>query len=122
MSLASYFLIIISVLFNALAQISLKLGANRLAGVNILDLSTPEKIHLFMSMPLLIGMGFYTFSIATWVVALSRVDVSTAYPMLSLGYIVVCILAWYFLGENISQTKVIAMILIVSGVVLMSKS
>jgi drug/metabolite transporter (DMT)-like permease len=57
-----------------------------------------------------------------WIVGLSRVDVTIAYPLLSLGYIINAIGAWYFLGEPVSAQRVLAIFVIIVGVVLLTKS
>jgi multidrug transporter EmrE-like cation transporter len=51
--------------------------------------------------PIVAGLGCYVVSVGVWIVALSRADVSLAYPMLSLGYVVNAIAAWYLFGELI---------------------
>jgi multidrug transporter EmrE-like cation transporter len=48
--------------------------------------------------------------------------VSVAYPLLSLGYIVNAIGAWYFLGEAISAQRVLAIGVIIVGVALLTRS
>ncbi|MFX7776423.1 EamA family transporter [Acinetobacter baumannii] len=53
---------------------------------------------------------------------MSRVDVTIAYPLLSLGYIINAIGAWYFLGEAISLQRLLAIGVIIVGVVLLTRS
>jgi len=54
--------------------------------------------------------------------ALSKAPVSTAYPMLSLGYIVVACVSVLWLGETLSPAKMLGIALICAGVVLVSRS
>ena len=54
--------------------------------------------------------------------ALSKAPVSTAYPMLSLGYIVVAAISVLWLGETLSPAKVMGIALICVGVFLVSRS
>jgi len=57
-----------------------------------------------------------------WIIGLSRVDVTIAYPLLSLGYIVNAIGAWYFLGEAMSAQRMLAVGIIIVGVALLTRS
>ncbi len=57
-----------------------------------------------------------------WIVGLSRVPVSIAYPMLSLGYIVNAIAAHYLLGEAVTLARWTGIAFIVLGVWLVARS
>jgi drug/metabolite transporter (DMT)-like permease len=61
-------------------------------------------------------------SVVVWIIGLSRVDVTIAYPLLSLGYIVNAIGAWYFLGEAMSAQRMLAVGIIIVGVALLTRS
>jgi drug/metabolite transporter (DMT)-like permease len=64
----------------------------------------------------------YAASICVWLAALSKAPVSTAYPMLSLGYVVVAFASVLWLGETMSPAKVLGIALICAGVVLVSRN
>jgi len=64
----------------------------------------------------------YAASLCVWLAALSKAPVSIAYPMLSLGYVIVAWAAVVWLGETLSVTKVLGIALICVGVVLVSRS
>ena len=57
-----------------------------------------------------------------WIVALSRVEVSIAYPMLSIGYVVNALLAWWLFGEDVNAQRWLGIGVIVVGVVLVARS
>ena len=57
-----------------------------------------------------------------WVVVLSNVEVSMAYPMVSLGYVMVVIVSWLFLGESVGWLRTGGLLLIIGGVVMISRS
>jgi drug/metabolite transporter (DMT)-like permease len=61
-------------------------------------------------------------SLVVWVIGLSRADVTMAYPMLSLGYVVTAVLAWMFLGEVISLQRMAALAIIIVGVALLART
>ena len=73
-------------------------------------------------MPIIGGLGCYVISVAVWVVGLSRVDVSIAYPMLSLGYVVNAFAAWYLFGEVLSVQRLVGIGIILIGVVVLARS
>jgi multidrug transporter EmrE-like cation transporter len=61
------------------------------------------------------------FSVVVWIVGLSRVDVSIAYPMLSLGYVVNAFAAWYLFGEILSLQRLVGIGIILIGVVVLTR-
>src|SRR5256885_17229995 len=89
MTLLSFALILFGVLLNAAAQLLLKAGTNAM----------PLGLRLAIEPHILAGLACYVVSVVVWIVALSRVPVSVAYPMLSIGYAVNAIAAWYLPGE-----------------------
>jgi drug/metabolite transporter (DMT)-like permease len=64
----------------------------------------------------------YGFSVIVWTVGLSRVPVSQAYPLLSMGYVINIGLAWWLLGEVPNLQRVAGIGVIVIGVVLVARS
>jgi len=61
-------------------------------------------------------------SVVVWIVALSRVPVSIAYPMLSIGYVVNALAAWYLLGEAVTPMRLAGIGIIVFGVFIVARS
>jgi len=68
------------------------------------------------------GLSCYVFSVGLWLVTLSRVQVSFAYPFLSVGYVVTALAAYVHLGEDLSMMRVSGISLICLGVMLVAKS
>ncbi|HEY5321634.1 MAG TPA: SMR family transporter [Caldimonas sp.] len=122
MTLSTFLTIVVGVLLNALAQLLLKAGVTPLGPLH-LDaanaLSTAGRV--LAQWPIMAGLGCYVVSVGVWIVALSRADVSLAYPMLSLGYVVNAIAAWYLFGELIGPERVVGIALILAGVFVMSR-
>jgi drug/metabolite transporter (DMT)-like permease len=73
-------------------------------------------------LPILGGLACYALSLVVWIMGLSRTDVTIAYPMLSLGYVVAAAGAWLFLGEAVSPQRLLAIAVIMVGVVLLARS
>ena len=61
-------------------------------------------------------------SVVVWILALSRVEVSIAYPMLSIGYVVNAGLAWFLFGEAVGPQRLAGIAVIIIGVVIVARS
>jgi multidrug transporter EmrE-like cation transporter len=78
-------------------------------------------IKMFFMPNVLLGLLFYGVSTVFWLVALSKIELNVAYPMLSIGYILIMILSFFLLNESITLYKVAGTLLIVAGVTLISR-
>ena len=112
MSRASFAFILAGVLLNAGAQLLLKAGTN----------ARPLGLALAVEPHILAGLACYVVSVVLWVVALSRVPVSIAYPMLSIGYVVNAVAARYLLGEAVTPMRLAGIAIIVLGVFVVARS
>jgi multidrug transporter EmrE-like cation transporter len=124
MSIITWALILTGVGLNAAAQLLLKVATRPLAHFNAFNVDTLQSsvMILLKSPPFWAGMFCYAASICVWLAALSKAPVSTAYPMLSLGYVVVAAVSVLWLGETLTPAKVMGIALICAGVVLVSRS
>ncbi len=124
MSWVTWVLILTGVGLNAAAQLLLKVATRPLAQFSDFGLQTLRSslVSLGTSLPFWVGMVCYAASVCVWLAALSKAPVSTAYPMLSLGYIVVAAISVLWLGETLSPAKVMGVALICAGVLLVSRS
>jgi multidrug transporter EmrE-like cation transporter len=124
MSIITWVLILTGVGLNAAAQLLLKVATKPLSHFTAFNADTLQSsvMILFKSVPFWTGMFCYGASVCVWLAALSKAPVSTAYPMLSLGYVVVATVSVLWLGELMTPSKVIGIALICAGVVLVSRS
>jgi multidrug transporter EmrE-like cation transporter len=124
MSWVTWAMILSGVGLNATAQLVLKVATRPLAHFSDFNAATlgSAVLILFRSVPFWIGMVCYAASVCVWLGALSKAPVSTAYPMLSLGYVVVAAVSVLWLGESMGPGKVLGIALICVGVVLVSRS
>ncbi|MCM8784148.1 MAG: EamA family transporter [Candidatus Omnitrophica bacterium] len=111
-----FFLILISVILGVIGQVFLKKGMIGFKG----EFST-LLIHIMQNPFIILGFFFYLLSSLIWLVILSRVDLSYAYPMLSLGYIVIVFLSWLIFKENITFWRWAGVVLISFGIGLLQK-
>lgn len=123
MNLVSFSLVLTGVLLNAAAQLMLKAGVRHM-GVIQLTPATVFSAGLKLALePYIIGgLTCYVISVGIWILALSRVQVSVAYPMLSLGYVVTAVIAWAFMGEAVSVMRLTGIAVIIVGVFLVARS
>jgi drug/metabolite transporter (DMT)-like permease len=123
MRLADFGVLSFGVLLNAFAQLGLK-AATRVTGP--LVVSGPggmsRALDLLTVPSLWYALGAYGLSVVVWLIGLSRVPVSQAYPLLSLGYVINIALAWWLLGEVPTVQRVVGIGIIIVGVVLVARS
>ena len=123
MNLLSFSLILTGVLLNAAAQLLLKAGTNAVGHFEFSrDNIVPVGWQLATEPHIMGGLAFYVISVVVWIMALSRVEVSIAYPMLSIGYVVNAMAAWWLFGEAVSLTRLAGIGVIIVGVYIVSRS
>jgi multidrug transporter EmrE-like cation transporter len=116
-------LILSGVLLNAFAQLSLKQGMRQVGHFdfrweNILPIGLGVASNPFV----LLGLTFYVISVVVWLLVLSRVDVSFAYPLLSVGYIVTAFAGRYLFHEALGPIRWSGIIVICVGVWLITRT
>jgi drug/metabolite transporter (DMT)-like permease len=123
MTWVAFSFLLTGVLLNAGAQLLLKAGTNALG---IITLTREDWLDQFGRMAvephLAGGILCYAVSVVVWIIGLSRVPVSIAYPMLSLGYIVNAIAAHYLFGESVTLVRWLGIGFIIIGVWLVARS
>lgn len=123
MTLATFGFLFAGICLNALAQLLLKAGTNNVGAIHLsVDNWFSTGLQLATQLPIIGGLTCYVVSVVVWIVGLSRVDVTIAYPLLSLGYVLNAFGAWYFLGEAVSAQRLLAIGVIIVGVVLLTRS
>jgi multidrug transporter EmrE-like cation transporter len=123
MSPTTFFYLLTGILLNAVAQLLLKAGAMRLGEITLAPSTLLLTLgQLASNLPIMAGLSLYGISVITWIAGLSRVDVSIAYPLLSLGYVINAIAAHYLFGETLSTQRLVAIGIILLGVFILARS
>ena len=118
----SILLVFMSVLLVDTGQLILKKGLNDVGALDFsLGLVAPF-IAMFTNPFVLLAVTFMVLSSFTWLLALSKANLSFAFPLLSIGYVVVSILSWHFFGDNLSGLRLLGLGIIVGGVFFMSRT
>ena len=121
MNPATFALVVTSVLFNAFAQLVLRKGMTAGPIPPVRDV-IPFATTMVGNGWLWAGMGCYVISIGLWLAVLGRLEVSVAYPMLSIGYIVASILGVMLLGEHVGAARAAGIALICAGVFVIGRT
>ncbi len=119
----TFSLVLTGVLLNASAQLLLKAGTLRVGEfAYTLANVIPIGMRLAFNPYIAGGLACYVVSVVVWILALSRVPVSVAYPMLSIGYVVNALAAWWLFGESLGAQKLVGIAFIIVGVFLVARS
>jgi multidrug transporter EmrE-like cation transporter len=124
MNLGTFSIIFAGVLLNSAAQLMLKAGARAIGSVSMgsgASLFAAAWNAAFQPW-ILVGLVCYFISAGLWIVALTRVDVTIAYPMLSMGYVIAALLAWQIFGEALTPGRMLGIAVILVGVIILGRS
>ena len=116
-------LILLGVCLNTTAQLLLKAGTSQIGQFEFtLQNTIPIGLKVMTSLPIISGLSCYVISLILWLLVLSRIPVSTAYPLASLGYVINAFAAHYFLGEPLSTMRLLGVFIILGGVYLVAQN
>lgn len=117
-------LVMVCIVFGATAQIMMKRGMTHIGEIKSIDeFNNPNTIlQIFTNPYVLLGLFLYAVSAFLWLGALSTLDVSFMYPLLSFGYVLTAIFALVFLKEYISVIRWAGILLVVIGCFLITRS
>ena len=123
MTVTNWLLVLGAVLLGTLAQLLLKAGTTAVGPFAFSSANLLPVGWQLATQPLIMGgILAYGFSLIVWIMALSRVEVSIAYPMVSIGYELTAIAAWQFLGESLSAMRIAGISVIMAGVLIVARS
>lgn len=116
-------LLLATVTLNVVGQLMMKRGMSSV-GVISGELSAMANtlMRAFLNPFVIAGVAAYAFSSIFWLVLLSRVDLSYAYPALSLGYVLITLVSAFVLGEYVSALRWAGVFVICLGVIMISRS
>jgi multidrug transporter EmrE-like cation transporter len=122
-NIITYLLAVTSVTLNAFAQIALR---KTMQSIGAMPQGIYDCLHfggqLLINVWFLTGMSLYAVSIGLWMAVLGKVEVSLAYPLLSIGYIITAFIGYFFLHENVNLMRIIGLATICVGIVIISRS
>lgn len=117
----NFLLIFLSVALNCAGQVLM-----RKAMLDIGEVGSQPAAHTAMLMVshafLWLALICYGVSVLVWMAVLSKVEVSYAFPLGSIGYVIVAVLGYMFLGEQVSPLRLVGIVIICIGVFVVSRS
>lgn len=124
MNRTTLLLIVANVALTSLAQISLKAGmiAPEVTRALAEGLRLPSLVTVLLHPWVFLGLAMYGGAALVWLLVLSRIEVSLAYPFVGLGFLVTMVLAWLFLGETVSVPRIAGTLLIAAGIVVLART
>jgi multidrug transporter EmrE-like cation transporter len=116
-------LILLDVLLNVTGQLSLKYGMSKIGNFSLsLETLPPVFLKAATNLPVLFGLFCYGLGFMVWLIVLSKAEVSYAYPLISLGYVLTAILAWFLFGEALNENRLVGIVVICLGVFLIARN
>ena len=117
------FYIIISVVGSAAGQLLLKKGMNTMGPITLSFNQLPAIVwQMATNLNVFVGLAIYLIGTVFWLAALSRVDLSFAYPFASFNYVVMLVASWYMFDEKITLSRILGTVVIGIGVLLISRN
>lgn len=124
MKIHIFIFILLSVTLSAVAQIVLKTGMSSMPIENAIrrGLFSGVVWQITTSPWIIGGLGLYFIGTMVWLLVLSKVDVSLAYPFVGLGFILTMLFGYLILGESVSLMRALGTLLVAIGVVMISQT
>lgn len=119
--MANFALLLISVTLGALGQFMFRLGMRSYGQVSAIG-AFRQFISIAFTPTIFTGFVMFGLSSILWLSVISKYQLSFAYPMVSFGYVLTLILSELFLKEQINTYRIVGALLIISGVIFISKS
>ncbi len=122
-NLPFFLLALVSVVLTTCSQLLLKGGIRQVMGVLPADVSLSTLAMQFALNPLVWG-GIATMgcSLVSWIAALTRLEVSRAYPFTALGIVLTVVAGRVLFAESLSSMKIAGAALIITGMLLVARS
>lgn len=115
--------ILFTVLTNAAAQLMLKQGMMSLGPISFTAETAIARIFQILFNPwVFVGLATFVISMASHLFVLSKVELSFAYPFLSLAYVAVAVFAYFVFGENLNAWRIAGIGFICVGTILIAQS
>ena len=115
-------IILVAVMLAVAGQILVKAGLNRLGIIDFSAGVIKTYLKIFLTPMVLLGTISYTFSGFFWIYALTKADLSYAFPFLILSYVLIILSSWLILGESIPLMRWIGIFIICLGMLLVYRT
>ena len=120
----NHFYIFLTIFFAVSSQLIIKwkMSAFSLANHETVSEKFIFAFTMLFNPYILISLTFTLLSGLSWMIAMTKFDISYAYPFTTLGFVFIFIFSAIFFNEPITWQKVIGLILIIIGIIISSRS
>lgn len=118
-----YVYILMTVLFTVYGQLIIRWQVSKAgvmpaaAGARVLFL-----LHMLLNLWVLSGFVAALIAALAWMAALTKFNLSFAYPFMSLSFVIVLALSALLFGEPLTPHKIVGMALVIVGLFISSRS
>jgi multidrug transporter EmrE-like cation transporter len=116
-------LVLAATLLGVVGQMMLKEGMGAMGPLALSLESVPQIVWRIVTAPMVIGgLAVYGAGTFFWLITLSRIELSVAYPFVSLNHVLIFLLAWLVLREQITPARAAGVVVICVGMLLVARS
>jgi multidrug transporter EmrE-like cation transporter len=116
----TYLLVLLGMVLNVGAQVALKFATQGSTTLALSDLIA-EPVRFLFNPWFIAGLALYVISVLNWLIVLGRMELSVAYPLMSLGYILTLLIGAWLFHEPVTVVRVVGVLVIILGVVLITR-
>jgi multidrug transporter EmrE-like cation transporter len=110
-------LLFVCILLGVIGQLALKRGINAVAP-RFSD-PLPLILHSLLNPLVILGFALYGIASVLWILVLSKLPLSIAYPAISVGYVLILLFSWFYLNEPLTINRIVAVALISIGFIML---
>lgn len=123
LTMSTWMLILVATVMGIVGQTMLKHGMNQMGPLSLSGGSVPGIVLQIVRSPFVIGgLLIYGFGTFFWLVTLSRIDLSVAYPFVSLNHVLLFFIGWLILRESVTPLRAAGVAVICVGMILVARS
>lgn len=121
--MSTWMLILIATVMGIVGQTMLKHGMNQMGPISLVAENVPSVVWQIVRSPFVIGgLLVYGFGTFFWLITLSRIDLSVAYPFVSLNHVLLFLIGWLVLREHVTPLRAAGVAVICLGMILVARS
>ncbi len=115
-------LVLLCMFLNTAAQLLLKETMNKIGGFSFTFHNViPIALKVVLNPYFLAGLTAYVLSMCVWLLVLSRLEVTVAYPLTSIAFIFVAFTGAFFFNEPLTMTRIAGIVVIIGGIYLLTR-
>lgn len=117
-------LILLAEVWGVIGQVFYKKSVNKLETPNLRCIKSYSRfIKSVVTMPTIwVGLFFICIGLGVWLIALAQTDLSIAFPIDSMQYIITLFAARIFLNEKMDKMKIFGTLLVIGGIIVVAMS